>query len=265
MNQESDILPDIFSPQGIDNAGSAPFNYEEVSITSTSTLLPYSVELSPPSPIVLGRTIVGTEGPWASIILASQNGNIVFENLVGLVFLSGLGNCTISFPVAKVIKSFSTSNNSGVTAISIPNVVFGNLSLINYSLLTSFSAPKAAIITDMLLISNGLLNTISLPDIIYITGSLQSSGGNANLVNFTLGPNLKWVNSNISFTSCSLNQASVDNILERLAALDGTNGSVTYGAGRTVTITGTSSGPSATGVINRAILQARGVIVTTNT
>jgi hypothetical protein len=64
-------------------------------------------------------------------------------------------------------------------------------------------------------------------------------------------------------TSCALNQTSVDNILVQLAKLDGTNGT-TLLSNRTITITGTSSAPSATGNAAKATLVARGCTVTTN-
>jgi hypothetical protein len=66
---------------------------------------------------------------------------------------------------------------------------------------------------------------------------------------------------NVVLTSCALNQTSVDNLLIRLAALNGTNGTTAF-SNRTVTITGTSSAPSATGLAAKATLVARGCTVT---
>jgi hypothetical protein len=51
--------------------------------------------------------------------------------------------------------------------------------------------------------------------------------------------------------------------LVQLAKLDGTNGT-TLLSNRIITITGTSSAPSATGNAAKATLVARGCIVTTN-
>ena len=52
-------------------------------------------------------------------------------------------------------------------------------------------------------------------------------------------------------------------ILVRLAALDGTAGTTTYSS-KTVSILGTSSTPSATGLAAKAVLQARSCTVNTN-
>jgi hypothetical protein len=64
-------------------------------------------------------------------------------------------------------------------------------------------------------------------------------------------------------TSCALNQASVDDLLVRLAALDGTGLTTAYSS-KTVTILGTSAAPSATGLAAKATLAARGCTVTHN-
>jgi hypothetical protein len=85
----------------------------------------------------------------------------------------------------------------------------------------------------------------------------------AALNTFTLGSTIKSVGGNVTITSAALTQASVDSILVRLAALDGTNGTTAYSS-KTVTITGTSATPSATGLAAKAVLVARGCTVTTN-
>lgn len=88
----------------------------------------------------------------------------------------------------------------------------------------------------------------------------------ANISSFSLGSTLKQVGAS-SFGEVrsvgSLNQASVDNILVRLAALDGTGGTTAF-SNRTVSLGGTNAAPSATGVAAKATLVARGCTVTTN-
>jgi hypothetical protein len=61
-----------------------------------------------------------------------------------------------------------------------------------------------------------------------------------------------------------LDQASVDGILVRLAALDGTNGTTAYSSKTILLNGGTSATPSATGIAAKATLVARGCTVTTN-
>lgn len=108
------------------------------------------------------------------------------------------------------------------------------------------------------------LTSVSTPKIIY----------NAN-INFSLQPNLTTVTIGtigitkqlglVQFATCALNQVSVDGILALLVSLDGTNGTTLYGAGKNCNIGGgTSSTPSAAGLIDKAILQSRGATITTN-
>jgi hypothetical protein len=107
------------------------------------------------------------------------------------------------------------------------------------------------------------LTSFTLPAIVSMAGITVSSG-TAALATLTLGSTLKNVGANVSITSAALSQASVDGILVRLAALDGTGGTTAFSTPRTVTITGTSSTPSATGLTAKATLVARGVTVTHN-
>jgi hypothetical protein len=99
------------------------------------------------------------------------------------------------------------------------------------------------------------------------SGSVISTApGTAALTTFQLPSTLKQVGNgggNVVITSAALNQASVDNILVRLAALNGSNGTTLFSS-RVVTITGTSSTPSATGLAAKATLVARGCTVTNN-
>jgi len=90
--------------------------------------------------------------------------------------------------------------------------------------------------------------------------------GTGALCCITLGTGLKQVGAclgNIIITSACLCQSSVDDILIRLACLDGTNGTIPF-CGRTVCITGGSSTPSAAGITARTTLIARGNTVCVN-
>jgi hypothetical protein len=115
------------------------------------------------------------------------------------------------------------------------------------------------------------LTTLSLPAIEYINqtnnpNAIAINSGTGALSSFSWNTGLKMVGAtvgNVLFTSCALNQASVDNILVRLAALDGTAGTTAFSS-RTVTITGTSATPSSTGLSAKATLVARGCTVTHN-
>jgi hypothetical protein len=122
----------------------------------------------------------------------------------------------------------------------------------NFAALTSMTFPSIEVM--------GATVLTGFPVVDFFTGTPL-------LNTFTFGPSLKQVGNsgwgNIRFTSCALLVASVDHILVRLAALDGTNGTTTFN-GRTVTITGTSATPSSNGLAAKATLVSRGCTVTHN-
>lgn len=108
------------------------------------------------------------------------------------------------------------------------------------------------------------LATVSLPSLVQVLGQVQMPGLSA-LTDFSIGAGLKAVGGDFRLEDAALTQASVDNVLIRLAALNGTSGTTTYGTGRTVFLNGgTSAAPSSTGATAKATLQARGVTVYTN-
>jgi hypothetical protein len=143
----------------------------------------------------------------------------------------GIGALTsMSFPaLTTVVGNFNPGNMAALTSITIPSMV---------RIGTGITSGSVIQFTTGL----GALTTFQLPSTL-----LQIGNGGGNVV----------------ITSAALNQASVDSILVRLAALDGTNGTTLFST-RTVTITGTSSTPSATGLAAKATLVARGCTVTTN-
>jgi hypothetical protein len=133
--------------------------------------------------------------------------------------------------------------------------------------LTSFTM-NSLTLTDNISITAPVLSTFSLAALVRIEGitsniAISVSSAATALTNFTLPTTLKKVQGNVSFLGGALTQASVDNILVRLAALDGTNGTTAY-SNRAVDIKGTASTPSATGLAAKATLVARGCTVTNN-
>jgi len=166
--------------------------------------------------------------------------------------------------------------NSSLNAISINNATVQTLDLSALENIYCTTSQNQNIIQ---LIANSL-TTVNLSKIKNI---VQVNLGSVNIIQLTTTPNLttfdigtsllraETVNAsgvglnagNFNLSSCALNQTSVDNILVQLAKLDGTNGT-TLLSNRTITITGTSSAPSATGAAAKATLIARGCIVTTN-
>lgn len=198
--------------------------------------------------------------------------NITTFNFPELKFIAGgitipasTGITSISFPKLEVVNGTLANSAVNVSTYNLPEL----LEVINFSdsqstAVTSLSFPKLKIVGAFNITgTKSSLTSISFGALEHITSTITMPTTSASLSSFTFADTLKSVNSNFVTTSNSLNQASVDNILVRLAALDGTNGTATY-SNRTVTITGTSATPSATGLTAKATLQARGCTVTTN-
>ena len=160
---------------------------------------------------------------------------------------------SLSLPAMTTVGGqFNPNGMAALTSLSLPalTAVGGSFAPINMQALTSLSLPAVEVIGATLTSGN----------------AIQLNNSTSALTSFTLPTTLKQLGGsagNVMITSAALNQASVDNILERLAALDGTNGTVEF-KNRTVTITGTSSTPSAAGLAAKATLVARGCTVTHN-
>ena len=165
---------------------------------------------------------------------------------------------TLSAPLlAYVGGGYTPSTMASLTAISLPALTSVGVDLARTSFTNGRIAPFAM----------GALTTLTFP-VIEVIGSSSSVSinlvsGTAALTTFTLGSTLRRVNGNVILTSCALLVASVDDLLVRLAALDGTGLTTAYSS-KTVTITGTSATPSATGLAAKATLVARGCTVTHN-
>ena len=152
---------------------------------------------------------------------------------------------------------FSPNTMASLTEISLPLLTSVGVNLTR----TSFTSGRIAPATM------GALTSLTFP-VIEVIGSTSSISvnivsGTAALSTFTLGSTLRLVNGNVIMTSCALLVASVDGLLVRLAALDGTGLTTAYST-KTVTITGTSATRSATGLAAKATLVARGCTVTHN-
>jgi len=183
---------------------------------------------------------------------------------------------SLSAPALTTVgSSFNPSSMAALTSLSAPalTTVGGNFNPNNMNVLTSLSAPALTTVGGTLSPSiMGTLASISIP-VIERIGTTVTSGSVISIISITpalstfqLPSTLKQIGSgagNVVITSAALNQASVDNILVRLAALNGSNGTTAFSS-RVVTITGTSSTPSATGLAAKATLVARGCTVTNN-
>lgn len=186
---------------------------------------------------------------FASAIIFNNAGYSVEINLpkaqvVGLLQSTASGNIRVLLP-EMLQMGYTESVQSSVEAYSFPKL----------KVLSSFNVTG----------TKNSLTTIDLPELVY-AATMGMPTLSPALTTFNFGSTLKGYGtstSNFVTTSNSLNQASVDNILIRFAALDGTNGTTLF-ANRTVTITGGAATPSAAGLAAKATLQARGCTVTTN-
>lgn len=200
---------------------------------------------------------------------------------------------SLSLPKLRTCAFLTLSNSSALVSCSAPLLeVMTNLTVsgtmtalttINLSGVTTISAgisitptaPSLATVNMNALVTTGAGWTIStnasggysFPAIQGI--AVNATSGNVitltNVTSFSLGSGLKRVGGTAGNISASspLDQTSVDNILVRLAALDGTGGTTAFSS-RTVTIAGAAAAPSATGAAAKATLIARGCTVTTN-
>lgn len=229
----------------------------------------------------LGSNISGFEMPDLVYLLtgnvnfsANTAKTISFPNLkyIAANFSQPTNVNTLNMPSLEVVHGTITVNGS--IEVSLPELLYCNgfIDLTSTSTYSTLSFPKlkATSLNNATAIdltgTKSSLTTIDLPSIEYMAQITMPTSA-TSLTNFSFGSNLKWYGynnaGNFITTSNSLNQASVDNILIRLAALDGTGGTFSLD-NRTITITGGSATPSAAGLAAKATLQARGCTVTTN-
>jgi len=188
---------------------------------------------------------------------------------------------TLSTPLlAYVGGTYSPANMNLLTTLSVPALAYvgGSCSPINIDVVTTISFPaltsvgvnvaRTAFTSGKIApAGTNALTSFTMP-VIEVIGSLSGASisfisNSTSLATFTLGSSLLRVEGSVIFTFAALLVASVDGILVRLAALDGTGLTTAY-SNKTVTITGTSATPSATGLAAKATLVARGCTVTHN-
>lgn len=130
------------------------------------------------------------------------------------------------------------------------------------ALLESIDFSLVEVCGDVLIEECPELTAFTLPQIKRL-GGLEFAGDVGSLVTVTLGAGLLLVNNEIDLAAAPLNQASVDNVLVRLAALDGTGGTTSYD-NHTIDLSGSCAIPSATGLTAKGVLEGRGNTVTVN-
>jgi hypothetical protein len=132
---------------------------------------------------------------------------------------------------------------------------------------TMISMPLATDINNVSMSDLPLLETISFPSTRNLSGIGMSPSAAPALANVTLGVIgvIKQIAAGIDLQGCNLTQTTVDEILAMLVSLDGTNGTTLWGTTGAVRLNlGTSSAPSAQGLIDKATLEGRGAVVEVN-
>lgn len=172
--------------------------------------------------------------------------------------------------------TFGPNTMNGLTSLTVPSLltVGGNLAfskmdgvyILTFPSLTEIGG--SIIPSSMVVIQQIILSAIERIGHIGSNGTaIALSSGTPTLTTFALSNSLKQVGNNgvgnVIITSAVLGQFYVDDLLIKLAALDGTNGTTTFN-NRIVTIKGTCAVPSPTGLAAKAILIARGCVVTHN-
>jgi len=214
--------------------------------------------LSIPNLAAVGALASGSFGPTAMNLLPTLSAPALTYVSSGFIPSQMASLTTFSFPALSFIGgNFLPTTMAALVTMSLPALASVGVDLAR----TVFTGGNIAPATM------GNLTTLTFP-VIEVIGSTSSISINiitamAALSTFTLGSTLQRVDGNVIMTSCALLVASVDGILVRLAALDGTGLTTAYSS-KTVTITGTSATPSATGLAAKATLVARGCTVTHN-
>lgn len=193
----------------------------------------------------------------------------LLKDLAGTFSLGGpLTSVDLSSLQRAIITFTITANVSGSLNLTLPALTYVTSPTMGGAGMTQLHLP---VLTDIMgsAFSFSSATNMTICDIpAFVNSAGGFSGSNlTNLVtlNFGLAGVTKSILGNVAFNGCKLNQASVDRVLHTIASLDGTNGTTSYGTGRTVSLNGgTNSTPSATGLADKAIIVARGGTVTNN-
>ena len=255
------------------NIGAASLPTSGLTITKNGnwgTSNPYPIfKIIPAQAFQIDDTYIYGSGKWISsfTLPATESSSnpitsLTFNDLEGATndtssIILDFGNSapslvTLSFPSLVFSGPIFMTVQTGITTLSLPNLrcINGNLTLGNLPALTNLTLTNLRYIYGNY--AGGLYNvltTFSLPNLILMTSSFSIATA-PSLVNFTIPTNgtLKYINGNFTVSGAALSQSSVDNILQALASLDGTNNTISYGTEKSVDVSGgTSSAPSNSG------------------
>jgi hypothetical protein len=158
-------------------------------------------------------------------------------------------NSLTSIQLPKLVKISGSSGlsftSTSLTSVNLDSLVdhAGSLNS-TWNALPSLSLPSLKILMGGGTIGLNTATSINLSSIVFVGGGLGFTAPNCTTLSLPTLGTWKVLNGNFSATSIAFNQTTVDNILEALAYMDGTNSTLAFSTGRTVSITGTSSAPT---------------------
>ena len=156
-----------------------------------------------------------------------------------------------------------------LTTVYLPSLqcVVGQFSPNNCTFLNTINCPALQYMGTCTLATMSHLATVNFPAMVNYSGAITITTSLGAVSSVTLGTigTLKKINGSVNIATQKLTQATVDGILALIASLDGTNGTTSWGSGKTLTINGgTNSAPSTSGSSSMATIVARGGTVTHN-
>lgn len=176
-------------------------------------------------------------------------------------------NCTLLTSLD--LSSFSASTSG--TTITLPALTTFSMASFAYvgaNLALTLAAATTVTLTSLsyvvgtFALTAATLTTFSLPALTVVGSTFTITA--ANMTTFSMNSGLLSIGGNFTMSGMALDQASVDGILVRLAALDGTGGTTAYSSKTVALNGGTNATPSATGLTAKATLVGRGCTVNNN-
>lgn len=151
-----------------------------------------------------------------------------------------------------------------LAALALPSAVFIHAFEPSVDSVTTIDLPALTTIGYTIEPASAGLTTLGLPALLTVGGGGVQLSSCPALADFTIYSGLLSVGGDFIASGIALTQASVDGILEALAALDGTGGTTSYD-GHTVDLSGgTSATPGVGGAAGVVTLTGRGNTVNTN-
>ena len=204
-----------------------------------------------------------------SVITSIALGSLV--TVVGNFFIDNDPLLTsIGAPAFVEIGGVLHINNTGFVAFGMDDMIeIGSFVFQDNASATSFSLAALVQIdstSDCIISGCTSLTSISMPSVDHYNGNLDFSVGNGAIDSVTIGTigTLKKA-MDINLNGQALPSANVNAILALLVSLDGTGSTTLWGAGRTLDVSGGTSGaPTGAGITDFATLTGRGATVITN-